>query len=68
MITKGRGNWRGLKGEDHNRAKLTEPKVIAIRMRYAAGGTSLNKLGAEFGVSKRMVLNIVHRKAWTHVK
>lgn len=54
-------------GEAHPQAKLTDEKVSTIRARYAEGGISLSKLAEEHAVSKKTILNIVHRKIWTHV-
>ena len=54
-------------GEAHPQAKLTDVQGGAIRTRYAEGAISLSKLAAEYAVSKKTILNIVHRKIWTHV-
>lgn len=48
-------------------AKLTEPEVIEIRRRYAAGGVTQRALGAEYGVTGALVHFITRRKIWTHV-
>ena len=55
---------RRTRGERIGTAKLTYEQVDLIRSRYAAGGTSLNKLAAEFNVSKKSILLIVHRQTW----
>jgi hypothetical protein len=54
-------------GSTHHRAKLVEPDVVAIRSIYPTGTTSLAKLAKQFGVSKRTVLNVVHRRIWVSV-
>ncbi len=53
-------------GEDNGRSVLTEADVRAIRAARAAGTSSL-VLAKAYGVSKRLILNIEHRRAWKHV-
>lgn len=48
-------------------AKLKESDVLRIRQLHANGGYSFSKLGDMHGVSKKMAMNIVHRRAWTHI-
>lgn len=55
------------RGEKSGTAKLTELKVIEIRKRYAAGGTTQKKLGAEYNVHFTLIGYIVNRKVWAHV-
>lgn len=55
------------RGEAHGRTRLTEDDVRAIRLRYAAGGTSLPALGREYGMAFSAVGRIVNRKTWKHV-
>lgn len=64
---KGRTRGNNYRGEDHHQAKLNDESVVWIRTAYAKGGTSLNQLAREFGVSKRSILNIVHRRVWKHI-
>lgn len=59
---------RQARGEKSGRAKLTNAVVIAIRRRYAAGGTSIRKLASEFCISKSQILSVVTFKSWSHVK
>lgn len=47
------------------RGKLTFELAEKIRARYAEGGISMKKLGAEFGVSDAQVHHIVSGKQWT---
>ncbi len=47
------------RGETHPSAKLTDAQVAEIRRRYAAGGTSLRKLGAEYNVTYRRIGQLV---------
>lgn len=65
MIRKGRGRF--LRGSAIGTAKLTDEKVVEIRERYAAGGITMQELGAEYGVVKQLVSGIVRRKYWRHV-
>jgi len=67
MVSKGRARGGSGRGEQHHRAKLTAEQVRAMRADYARGGTSLNQLAAHYGVSKKSVLNIIHRRVWAHV-
>lgn len=55
------------KGERNGAAKLTKSEVIKIRRQYAAGGTSHNKLGFEFGVSGTQIRRIVTGTSWTEL-
>lgn len=52
------------KGEKHGRHKLTETQVKEIRQIYARGGISMEKLGAQYDVSKVTVCNIVNHYHW----
>jgi HNH endonuclease len=53
-----------LKGRAPNR-RLTDEQVLEIRDRY--GVESLNQLARSFGVSKKAILNIVHRYTYQHL-
>lgn len=55
------------RGENHTRAKLTEDAIRAIRRR-AAQGESQTALSREFAVSTGRICDIVHVKAWRHVR
>lgn len=48
-----------LHGLQDRRRKLTDQQKEEIREMYATGNWSLNKLGAQFGVSKKTILLIV---------
>jgi hypothetical protein len=50
------------RGTAQTQAKLTDEKATAIRARR---GENQRKLAAEFGVSQRLVWNILHGKNWT---
>ena len=53
-------------GEAHYRAKTTEPAVIEIRRRHAAGETRAD-LARAFEVNWSTISRIVCREAWKHV-
>ena len=58
---------QGRKGESNRNSKLTDKIVRDIRRRYVPRKVSSLKLAKEFGVSKRLVLSVIHRKSWTHI-
>lgn len=49
-------------------AKLTEDIVRQIRMLYAEGSITLDRLAKQFGVTKSTTSRIVLRKTWAHVQ
>ena len=65
MAAKGRYRVIPQPGERNPQAKLTEPEVVTIRRRYAAGGISQAALAREYGVSPALVGMIVRRQIWT---
>jgi hypothetical protein len=66
MILKGRDKKAS---PEHNGGggKLNSYKIIEIRKAYAAGGTTKEKLAAQFHVSGVMISRIVHLKSWVCV-
>lgn len=54
------------RGENTVAAKLSESKVIDIRIRYA-GGETIAQLAAESSVSWRAIWSVVRGKNWKHV-
>lgn len=54
------------RGEHRPHHKITESDVLSIRAQKAAGKSSY-RLAAEFGISRPMVMQIVHRRRWAHV-
>jgi hypothetical protein len=55
-------------GESNGCAKLTDDKVRLIRELRADGTWSLNALAKKFKVSKKLILLVVQRRSWAHVK
>ena len=56
------------RGEAHGRSKLTGQQVRSIRTRYAKGKVSQPALAAEFGVSQKVIWQVVNRVTWAHLK
>lgn len=55
------------KGERNGAAKLTDDSVRAIRVAYAAGGITQDKLAKRYGVCRPLISHIVHYKVWKDV-
>lgn len=55
------------KGEKSHNAKLKEPQVLEMREKHKAGGYTQNKLGREYGISRRHVSDILNRVCWAHI-
>jgi hypothetical protein len=51
---------------DSGDPKLTNKKVLEIR-ELAMNGQSQYEIAKLYGISQRLVWNIVHRKAWKHI-
>jgi len=62
MVAKG----RSLRGERNCKAVLTEPKVLEMRRRHAAGERPRD-LADEFGLTLSGTEGVVYRKNWKHV-
>lgn len=54
------------RGERHHKAKLTEAQVREMRT-LAESGVSSPKLAKQFGITKAAVLDIIHRRHWSHI-
>lgn len=52
-------------GELHHKAKISHAIAICIRERYASGGVSAAALGAEYGISKTSVYDVIHERSWS---
>lgn len=55
------------RGEQHHNAVLTENEVKSIRVEYSPYKVSFNNLAKKYGVDKKTIIRIIHRKTWTHV-
>lgn len=58
---------KGLKGEEHPQAKLTEENVREIRKLYATGQYRQVDLADRFGVTQVLISKIVRRVVWAYV-
>lgn len=58
-----------LRGETNGNSRITENDVRAIRLEYQPGSSirGQRQLATKYGVSQRLILNILHRRAWRHV-
>ena len=63
MVAKG----RGMRGEAHVYAKLSEAQVMDIRFKYSSGIATQKELAEEHGVHKVTIFDIVHRVTWKHL-
>ena len=57
-------NSEANKGEKNKSAKINKKIADQIRTEYATGEISSIKLSKKYGISKRMILNIIHNKNW----
>lgn len=57
---------RQARGEANGFSKLSAPRVIEIRRRYA-GGEIARTIAEDLGISRRAVSDIVRRKRWGHL-
>lgn len=55
------------RGQDRPQARLTNEKVLAIRLTYSHGGITSRQLAHEYGVSKHTILSIINHKTWEHI-
>lgn len=56
-----------IKGSKHGNAKLTEELVMQARKEYKAGGISIRKLAAKYGVTYGPMQLILSGERWKHV-
>lgn len=56
------------RGENVPNSKLTEAKVREMRAIYAAGGTSMDAIAAQFGISFTATHKVIRRITWRHVE
>lgn len=55
------------RGEASPNSKLTEDDVRAIRTSYNLKEANQYELAARYGVSQRLVFNVIHRRTWKHI-
>ena len=55
------------RGESKSNVKLTDEKVREIRVRYAVGDISQEKLGTKYGVHQTAIGFIVRRVEWRYI-
>lgn len=63
-------NWhpeQDLAGEKHPLSKITDETVLSIRRLWGSGGISKMQLARDFGVSHRLIRNVVARRTWKHI-
>lgn len=60
-----RDYWKGRRSPS---AALSDDQVRQIRLIYAGGDWSLEKLGTEFGLSKRAIGRLVNRETYSDVQ
>lgn len=65
MVSKGRHNKNGLKGERHPQSKLTEVEVLEIRKKYVIGNGKI--LAKEYNINDSIIYDIIARKLWKHI-
>jgi predicted XRE-type DNA-binding protein len=58
---------RSLRGERHNRVRLTESDVIEIRRLWDETDLTQAEIGARFGIDKQRVSSIVRGRQWRHL-
>lgn len=56
-----------IRGEKHHKAKLTQELVLQIREAWRLGLLSQRQLAERFGLCKKSIWKVVHRKTWWHV-
>lgn len=56
------------RGERNGNARLAADDVREIRRLYAVGTATQTALAARFGVTQRVIWQIVHRLTWRHVE
>jgi hypothetical protein len=61
------GNRADRKGSSNGRAKLTEEEVLEIRAKYEGCKYYQYQLAEIYGVSPRLISDIVRRETWSHV-
>ena len=55
------------KGDLHPRAQLTTLQVKDIRQKYIPYKYTLQQLSKEYGVSHKLICNIIYEKTWKNI-
>lgn len=55
------------KGEKHPKHKITNKIVQEIREKFRPRKYSSRKLAVEYGLSKTNILDIIHKRIWSHI-
>lgn len=58
---------RQAKGSSSGRAKVSDEIVAAIRSEYVPYRVTLDSLAAKYGICRRQVWMIAHKRSWSHV-
>jgi len=72
-IIRGNNHWcrkmpeKIVRGERIGNSKLTEKQVMEIRQKYIPRKVSSISLAKLYNISYRTVIDIIHRKIWTHI-
>ena len=65
--SRGKKIGKALEGEKHVGSKLTESDIHQIREKYIPYTYSYSTLAKEYGVDKKLIINIVKRRTWKHI-
>lgn len=57
-----------IRGEKSPNARLTDAKVLEMKMLYARGGVSQRSLGKKMGISSTVARRVLSGKGWTHIQ
>lgn len=66
MWKKSRATVRSMRGAAQAQAKLTDDKADEIRALWRTGRFRQRDLAAKYGVSQRLVWNVIHGKNWAN--
>lgn len=66
-IRRKEGHGTQQKGEEIGNSKLKEDDIPSIRRLYRTGHFSYNSIARMFGVTKRLIIDIMQEKIWRHI-
>ena len=61
------GLHKGIKGENHPKAKLKEKDIIKIRKLYKNYNETYSSIARQFNVARHTINRIINNKTWNHV-